>query len=121
MLPVDIPVYRQNEESGRPISHIKERGISCILVNTAVGEAMLSRFGSGLELLLSEPERVARQNSQLCQPSTVGKNRDEVLEIYRQAGYDGVEKWFKKWLGPKRYVFNLWYKLPKGLRKLIRK
>jgi coenzyme F420-reducing hydrogenase beta subunit len=98
----------------------KESGISCVLVNTAIGEAMLSRFGEGLELLPSEPERVARQNSQLRQPSAEGKNREEVLRIYRQQGYDGIEKWFRKWLGPKRYVFNLWYKLPKGLRKLIR-
>lgn len=98
----------------------KESGISCVLVNTAIGEAMLSRFGDGLELLPSEPERVARQNSQLRQPSVEGKNREEVLRIYRQQGYDGIEKWFRKWLGPKRYVFNLWYKLPKGLRKLIR-
>ena len=57
-----------------------------------------------------------------------GKDRFFIVEMewqgskdYGAMGYDGIEKWFRKWLGPKRYVFNLWYKLPKGLRKLIRK
>lgn len=99
----------------------KRKGVSCILVNSAQGEAMLERYGSGIKRFASTPGQVARQNSQLNYPSKEGKNRAEILALFQDGGYEAVEKWYRKQMGVKYPLYTFAYKLPKPLRRLISK
>ena len=73
-----------------------DRGVSCVLVNTARGEKLLERFGGKLILYPSEFQKIAAHNEQLRKPSSKGSERDTVMESYRLKGYKGVEECFSK-------------------------
>lgn len=71
-----------------------EKGISCLLVNTAKGRAALDMLSAAVELRPSRPEAVAHANGQLNHPAVPGKNREKILSLYRGYGYPAVEVWF---------------------------
>ena len=84
-------------EQGGPYE--ARRGISEVLVNTEKGEELLARFGSGLRLSRSGPEKIVRWNRQLSRPSVCSQKRKELIKQYELHGYSGIEKQFRKKLG----------------------
>lgn len=81
-----------------------KKGISCIWVNTKLGDRCLKKYGQGINLYVSTFEKAAQCNGQLKHPSNEGKNRNEILEIYRKDGYAGVEEWFDKRISKTRML-----------------
>ena len=90
----------------------KNKGISCILVNSKKGKELLERFGNGLEMLTSTFEKVAKSNTQLREPSKKGAGREEVLNILNTKGYEEVEKWYYDKMGIKKYIYKAYNCLP---------
>lgn len=72
-----------------------EKGISCILVNTARGQQLLEQT-SQLVLLDSTLEQISRHNAQLLHPSTPGDKRALYTALYTKQGYPAVDHWFKR-------------------------
>lgn len=98
-----------------------ERGISCVLVNTDQGERYLNKVRSGLVLLESTFERVARHNAQLREPSTRSEMRETILASYRDSGYPAVSAYFAKHCGADRMKHRLSGMLPKKFKRWVKK
>lgn len=69
---------------------------SCVLVNTEKGSRLLALHAQEISIYASRPEWVAEENHQLQHPTPIPKGRNELLNIYEQDGYEGVETAFVK-------------------------
>lgn len=97
-----------------------EKGISCILVNTLQGDKLLKSYGNNILKENSTIEKIKLKNTQLVKPSKKSEKRDEICKIYRESGYEEVEKYFlKKYRKQiiKQHIFQL---IPKSIKKLIK-
>lgn len=83
------------QEQGGKLS--EQKGISCVLVNTAKGKKALESIAELSQLTGSDCDAVARENHQLKYPSTPGKHREKILRLYRDRGYPAVDAWFTRY------------------------
>ena len=99
-----------------------QNGVSCILINTEKGFEL---FNQSSDKILFEPtsfENISKYNHNLNKPSYKGNNRDKVLELYKKnKDFSLINRWYKKKLGIKYYIYNIWIRLPYCIRKKIRK
>lgn len=98
----------------------QSEGVSCLITNTEKGKAYIERYSNGLRLFVSTFEKASRANSQLNVPCHESLNRVKILELYKDCGYDGVERWFMKNTGIKIYIIKLKNRIPKGVKKWIK-
>lgn len=94
-----------------------EKGVSCILVNTDKGAKMIEKFGNGLLKIQSSSKKVARYNRQLNYPSKPSSNRKKIFDLYKENGYEAVQKWYYDSLGWKRYASECKYLLLRMIKK----
>lgn len=81
---------------------------SCLLVNTPKGKVFLTKYGDVLEMYQSKALYVAETNQQLNKPSNMPAERDEMMRLYREEGYSGIERTFvRKSGGSVRYCWRL--------------
>lgn len=73
-----------------------EKGVSCLLVNTARGRAALAEHGGGLELFEVSFADIAKGNSQLRHPSELPKDRDVYLSAFAEGGWGAVERLWRR-------------------------
>lgn len=100
-------------------------GISCLLINSEHGIALVNRYGNGVKQFMSEFSKVAKHNGQLNHPCKLdNKMRDKILTAYLNDGYDAVERIFEHYTrlqefkrGVKRMVKGI---LPKMVLDTIR-
>lgn len=86
-----------------------KKGISCIIVNNIQGEKLINKYGLNIFKLESNINKVAKTNKQLNEPSKMPKIRKRILNEYKDYGYVGVEKEFRKRKGiklPLSYIKN---------------
>lgn len=115
-------IEREHPDYLKPGGPLDEKqGVSCILVSSEKGKTLLERTGKGLLCLPSTLEKAARQNAQLNHPSPQNPDRDTVLSLYREQGYAGVERWFQRRLGMKRYLYLVWNRLPRKVQRLLKR
>lgn len=109
--------FHQNDTQG--IDGGTKRSWSCILVNSHKGEEGLANYGSGIYLVDSKAEWVAVENHQLNHPSKKSEERAYLLELYRNEGYKGIEKYYRKGRGgAARYRWQLLKELLRNRRLL---
>lgn len=96
------------------------KGVSCLLVNTSQGQQLLKRYGKNILFKDSEFLKIAKHNEQLNKPTSKEFYNKKFFEIYKKDGYPGVEKWFNKKLGIKKYFYIIFYNFPLRLRKVIK-
>lgn len=89
------------------------KGISCIIVNNKQGNKMLNIFGKNLILKKTEFSKVAKHNGQLNKPTDKPKTWKQILDIYKEQGYEGIDKYYNKRLGIKKYLYKIYYKITK--------
>lgn len=95
----------------------EKNGISCILVNNEFGKEILEKYCNNINIKESNFEKAASQNKQLNHPSLKSRNREEILEIFREYGYKGIDSWYFKKIGKKIILYYVWDKIPKKIRK----
>ncbi|WP_010247985.1 Coenzyme F420 hydrogenase/dehydrogenase, beta subunit C-terminal domain [Acetivibrio cellulolyticus] len=93
-------------------SYDEKKGISCLIVNTEQGRRFIDRYASDMQLSVSKFECAARKNGQLKAPIRRSEKRYNLLELYREKGYDAVEMWFKKDKGFKLILIKIKNRLP---------
>lgn len=98
-----------------------EKGISCVLVNTEKGKQLFEKYASHFDRTISSYEKVDSHNDQLHEPSRKPRNRDVVLSLYRDAGYEAVEKYYHENFKKDRIKQTLIYHIPKKGRKTFQK
>ena len=74
----------------------QKNGISAVIANTKKGIQYMEAISSELTLCCSDFEKVARGNAQLREPCKYPAEREKILKLYRNLGYEGVDKYALK-------------------------
>lgn len=88
-----------------------KKGVSCILVNSKKGEYIVKEFGKELIINESEFEKVSKNNQQLKKPVSFPGERETILEEYKKKGYKGIDNYYKKKCGFKRFLYPIYHKV----------
>lgn len=86
-----IETQRPDLISGEKARYVKNKGISCVLVNNEQGEALLSKHGSDLHLELVDLSSVVVGQPMLRSPARQSPYRQVILDAYVAEGWLGVE------------------------------
>lgn len=113
-------VYQVHEAEMKKSSMSNLKGVSCMIINTEKGEKYFDKVQDKLDYFETTVEKIAKNNKQLREPSKCTDEREKVLQIYQEQGYEGVEKYFPKIIGYKRYFYILKNLAPKGLKRRIK-
>ena len=97
------------------------KGISCLLVNTQKGDNAIEGCKDSFVLMDSEFEKVARHNDQLSKPSKYSPQREIILDLYKNCGYEAVKKYYKKKCKKDIIKYRISGILPKGFKRNIKK
>ena len=94
-------------------------GISAIMVNTNAGLAFFERLKQEFLLRESTVEQVAKHNPQLQAQSVKTAERKQVMDCYRQSGYQGVDDFYFKKYRMKILTSDIGQVLPNSWKKKI--
>lgn len=101
------------------------KGISMLMINSEKGEALFEKYKSLFWYYPSTFENASRHNEQLKRPSSFGKNRDVVLRLYKEKGYEAVDAWFWKQKQKEKrkesIKYHLHHDIPAPIRTLVKK
>lgn len=95
------------------------KGVSCCIVNTEKGKKMFEST-EDLIWIKTDYKRVRAGNEPLNEPSKQSGKREQILDLYKQNGWDAVEQEFAKHGRIKRFVFRLYNMMPVGVQQMIR-
>lgn len=98
----------------------KNKGISLVLINSNKG---LSSFNKIKENIIFEEvniNKLRKYNHPLRQPSIKNELRERYLEVYKNNGYEGLEKLFRQNLGKKLYYYILRNHTPKFIKNILK-
>ena len=102
-----------------------KQGVSLLMINTEKGDTWFERCQDEFICVPSELEKAVRHNAQLKYSSTPGKDRTQILELYRSKGYGAVDAAFlreKKATQRKEQIkYHLHNDIPKPVRDLVKK
>lgn len=99
----------------------EDKGISCVILHSEKGKDFFERYSEGLQWSQSSFEKAARGNMQLREPTEYDPLRDEILEKYREMGYEAVEKYFKKIYRSKLIVIKVKRVIKKPAKQILKK
>lgn len=96
-----------------------ENGVSCLLINTNKAEDFINRLQANWYLIDANYTDIAMNNKQLSEPTKRNVNREKIINMYAQSGYEAVEQAFIKNLGIKLYVYKIWVKIPNRIKRML--
>ena len=98
----------------------KQKGISCILVNTTKGKEMLDHCAPLINKAEVPIENITDKNTQLKHPTTFTEMRAKVLKAYQEKGYSEVDKLFTAYLRRKNVKRNISQIIPEPVKKFLK-
>lgn len=97
-----------------------KKGVSCLLLNTPRGQTMFTQIQRHLEGINTLPMAFAvANNGCLGHATRMPKNRGDFFNDWLQDGYDAVVD--KYLISKRKWMFDLYYGIPKPIRKIVRK
>lgn len=99
----------------------EKKGVSCVLVNSEIGKELIKQYSNGILIKESEFFKAARRNKQLNRPSEEKETRKEFLDVYKERGYEGLEKKYIKKIGIKKYLYYIWQMIPRRYKEKLKK
>lgn len=81
-------------ENGGPFD--AKKGISCVLINTEMGKYFFEKHKKAFNFRKTDLEKVRKENGQLVHPSFKPNERAQLMKIYKNEGYLGIEKEFRR-------------------------
>ena len=97
-----------------------KKGVSCILINTEQGKELFSMISNDVHCLKSEFSKVKKHNAQLEHPSILKENYEQILKLYKNNGYESIEKYYIKKNFIKILIKKIWYIIPEKIRKKLK-
>ena len=94
-------------------------GISAVMLNSEAGKTFFAKIEQDFVLKESTVEQVAKHNPQLQAPSVETSERKQVLECYRQGGYQAVDDFYFKKYRMKVLTSDIGQVLPNSWKKKI--
>ena len=98
----------------------EKKGISFCLVNSQRGAELFEKISSKINYVDSDFETVSMQNGNLLKPTTMPPSRNELMDLYKQNGYEAVDRLYWKKIGYKKIYYFILAKAPRDLKKKIR-
>lgn len=98
----------------------ESKGISLIVANTIKGADYLKACDEYIELKHSSFDKVSAGNAQLRHPSHSG-NRDEIVDLFVEKGWDAIECRFNNSIGVRRYSSQIKALLPSKIKKMLKR
>lgn len=98
----------------------EERGISLLVANTKKGKQEINRCNKFYKFS-SEFSKVRRKNSQLNTPSEKGAHYLQIMNEYRDNGYEAIDKLYSKNIGIKRYKNRVKIMVPTSIKRILKK
>lgn len=113
-------VYQEHGAELKNSVMSNEKGISCILINSAKGQKVIETMQEKFDLIVSTKEKVALHNEQLNHPCEHTSKRESILRLYKENGYEALEKYYRNSLGYKKYVYWVGAIIPKKLKSRLK-
>lgn len=88
-----------------------KKGVSCVILNSPKGELMFEKYTNDVNSYESKFEKIKIHNHQLNNPSFKPKDRQELLEVYKNYGFSAVEKFYDRKNFIKNSIKRVLYKL----------
>lgn len=98
----------------------EKKGISFCLVNSQRGAELFEKISSKINYVDSDFETISMQNGNLLKPTTMPPSRNELMDLYKQNGYEAVDRLYWKKIGYKKIYYFILAKAPRDLKKKIR-
>ena len=99
----------------------KEKGISCLLINSHKGQELFELIKNQIHFVPSQFAKVAKTNGQLKAPSVMPMERNNILDINRRNGYEGVERYFSRKYRYQILLYTGYDLIPQKVRKRLKK
>lgn len=113
--------HEEYPELDKNIKLSNERGVSCVLVNTELGERTLQACHNKFISINSDWNRVARHNEQLQRPSKYSPVREKILDSYKTKGYNAVERYYHKHFKKEILFYTISSMIPKRGKRMVKK
>lgn len=111
--------YPQLVRGSKKLFELKN-GISCILINSDIGNVLFQKSIPHLNIFESSFDIVQKYNEQLRKPVDYPVDREIYMQEYRKNGYEAVEKMFNKKLGMKKIYYYVNELIPKNIKTRIK-
>lgn len=99
----------------------EQKGVSCLIINNEKGKELIDKYGKNIEKYSSTYEQTSKYNAQLSKPSLLKQEREIVLRIYLDKGYDDIEKWYKKRLSRIKFRRKIRAMIPRKVKDVVKK
>ena len=96
------------------------KGVSCVLINSSKGKEIFDIIKDIIVFQSTEISRVAKHNKQLRGPIQTSKSRQKNLELFRDYGYNEVERLYWSEVGIKKYYYYVKNLFPRKWRLKIK-
>lgn len=113
-------IERSHPEYLKKNGFVEKSGISVIIANTQRGLNYIKLNHSILNLKESEFKKASSYNSRLNYPANPG-NRKNLLRIYDEEGWSGLENNFDKSVGLKKYISPVKSLIPQRIKRILKK
>lgn len=107
-------------EAEREFGLTDKEGVSCLLANTAKGQAIVEALKDSCVLMKSDFENASAKNGQLKRPSTLSEQRTVIINKYINNGYRGVDGYYNTHFYKDRFKYNLSAIIPMDMKRKIR-
>lgn len=97
------------------------KGVSAIISNTEKGTRFIQNNSDLFVLYESSFDKVARGNAQLNAPSKYHPQREELLAVYAEGGWESIDDMFCKEQGLKRYSGYVKSLIPSKLKRILKR
>jgi coenzyme F420-reducing hydrogenase beta subunit len=97
----------------------ESKGISFVFASSSKGEEAIGKLSQRLCMKPATFDEIAAGNGQLRHPSERGL-RDEILAVYRDGGWEALEKRFYKKTGLRRYSSFIKSLIPSDVKRALK-
>ena len=113
-------IYEEHADEMKHSTMSNSKGISCVLLNSDKALKIFEQLMPQMDYFESTVDKIAKHNMQLREPTQYTDDRFKLFDLYKNAGYEGIEKYFQKSIRFKRYFYQLRSMAPKGLKRKLK-
>ncbi len=113
-------IYEEHADEMKNSTMSNSKGISCVLLNSDKGLKIFEQLMPQMDYFESTVDKIAKHNMQLREPTQYTDERFKLFDLYKNAGYEGIEKYFRKSIRFKKYFYQLRSMAPKGLKRKLK-
>ncbi len=113
-------IEKEHPEYLKKVGWDAAKGVSLIIVNTEKGRTFFETAKENIDYELSDFNLAANHNHQLNYPTEIG-NREEIISIYKEKGWNGLHKRFNEKIGFHKYSSQIKSMIPKSLKAFLKR